>query len=88
MVILIYCFVKSFWNTQLVPTVICVLIFAYVVEISQYFHLINIIGLQNSKAARMIMGTSFSWTDMLMYTLGMIVVWIFEMVFTTKQKTN
>jgi hypothetical protein len=79
--------VKSFWNTPLVPTVICVSIFAYVVEISQYFHLINIVGLQNSRAARMIMGTSFSWTDMLMYTLGMIIVWIIETAFNNKQKT-
>lgn len=86
-VILIYCFVKSFLNTRLLPTVVCVLLFAYVVEISQYFHLVNIVGLQNSKAARMIMGTSFSWTDMLMYTLGMIIVWIFEMLFNNKLKT-
>jgi hypothetical protein len=86
-VILIYCFVKSFLNTRLLPTVVCVLLLAYVVEISQYFHLINIVGLQNSKAARVIMGTSFSWTDMLMYTLGMIIVWIFEMLFNNKLKT-
>ncbi len=86
-VILIYCFVKSFWNTRLLPTVICVLLLAYTVEISQYFHLINIIGLQNSKVARIIMGTSFSWTDMLMYTLGIIIVWIVEIMFNNKVAT-
>ena len=84
-VILIYCFVKSFLNTPLIPTIISVLLFAYMVEISQYFHLINIIGLQNSKAARMIIGTSFSWADMVMYTLGMIMVLIFEMTFNRKR---
>jgi hypothetical protein len=78
-VILIYCMAKSFIDTPVSPTVIGVLLFAYMVEISQYFHLVNILGLERSTAARIIMGTSFSWTDMLMYTLGMLLVLIIEL---------
>jgi hypothetical protein len=77
-VILLYCFVKTFVNTPVIPTALAVLFFAYLVEASQYFHLINVIGLENSKVARIIMGTFFSWTDMLMYTLGIILVMIVE----------
>jgi hypothetical protein len=77
-VILLYCFVKTFVNTPVIPTALAVLFFAYLVEASQYFHLINVIGLKNSKVARIIMGTFFSWTDMLMYTLGIILVMIVE----------
>lgn len=77
-VILIYCFVKTFINASLKRTATCVLLFAYMVELSQRFHLINWLGLQNSKLARIIMGDYFSWMDMLMYTLGVILVVIIE----------
>jgi hypothetical protein len=88
-VILIYCFVKSFFDLPVSATSLGVLAFAYIVEISQYFHLINRVGLENSKAARVIMGTSFSWTDMLMYTLGIILVLLLEIrVGRSKLKTG
>src|SRR4051812_34617253 len=69
-VILVYCIVKTFLNTPIVPTAIAVLLFAYIVEILQYFRLIVLLGLQHSRLACIIFGTSFSWTDMLCYTLG------------------
>jgi DNA integrity scanning protein DisA with diadenylate cyclase activity len=78
-VILIYCMAKSFIDTPVSPTILGVLLFAYLVEISQYFHLVNLLGLERSTTARIIMGTSFSWTDMLMYTLGMLLVLIIEL---------
>lgn len=89
-VILIYCFVKTFMNASVKSTAPAVLLFAYLVEISQYFHLIRIIGLENSKTARIIWGTYFSWADMLMYTLGIILVVILEHVFdgTAKLETG
>ena len=73
-VILIYCFLKSFLITPVWSTALAVLIFSYAVETSQYFHLINKLGLQHSKIARIIMGTSFGWTDLAMYTAGTGVV--------------
>jgi len=85
-VILIYCLVKTFINTAVKTTAIAVLLFAYVVEVSQYFHLIRVIGLEYSKTARLIMGTSFSWMDMLMYTLGIILVVILENRFASSIK--
>jgi hypothetical protein len=85
-VILIYCFVKTFVNAPVNNTALAVLLFAYLVEISQYFHLIRIMELENSKAARIIMGTSFSWADMLMYTLGITLVVMLEHGFTGASK--
>ncbi|WP_426667030.1 DUF2809 domain-containing protein [Mucilaginibacter sp. McL0603] len=78
MVILLYCIVKTFANTSIFTTASCVLLFAYSVEISQYFHLVNLLGLQNSSLAVMLMGTSFSFTDMLIYTLSMLLVIVVE----------
>ena len=77
-VMLIYCFEKSFFNTPPFITACWVLVFAYVVEISQYFHLVTLLGWDHSKAARIIMGTSFSFTDLLTYTLGIGTVLLIE----------
>jgi hypothetical protein len=77
-VILIYCTVKVFIKSDLWITAIGVLIFSYVVEVTQYYHLINKLGWENSSLARNILGTTFRWEDMLMYTLGMALVVIVE----------
>ncbi|MDN3583223.1 DUF2809 domain-containing protein [Mucilaginibacter flavus] len=73
-VILLYCFIKSFLNKAFLPVAIVVLCVAYVVEITQYFHLIKLLGLQHSTPAALILGTSFSWTDICCYTLGIALV--------------
>ncbi|HWZ14770.1 MAG TPA: DUF2809 domain-containing protein [Mucilaginibacter sp.] len=77
-VILIYCAVKTFFNLPVLQTACYVLVFAYLVEISQYFHLVNILHLQNSKVAKILLGTSFSVTDLLAYTLGILLVIVVE----------
>ena len=77
-VILLYCLLKSFIEIPLIPAAIGVLIFAYIVEISQYFDIVDRIGLGSYKLARIIIGTSFSWTDMLCYTIGIGIVIITE----------
>ena len=69
-VILIYCFIKSFIDSPVIITAIAVLLFAYIIEILQYFNIVKILGLQNSAIARIVIGTSFEWTDLLAYTLG------------------
>jgi hypothetical protein len=73
-VVLIYCFIKSFCNTPVVATAIAVLLFSFTVEILQYFKVVEILGLQNSKIATIIIGSSFSWMDMLMYAIGIVLV--------------
>ncbi len=79
-VILLYCFVKSFVDGPVFTTTCCVLVFAYAVEISQYFHLVRLLGLQDSKAANLILGNYFSLTDMLLYTLGILLVIVIEKI--------
>lgn len=77
-VILIYCFVKNFLNTKFFPTAIAVLIFSFVVEGLQYLKIVNILGLQNNRLASIIIGTTFQWTDILAYILGIGVVILAE----------
>jgi hypothetical protein len=80
-VILLYCLVKSFVNVPVFKTACSVLLFAYIVEVSQYFHLVNRLGLQHSEIAKILLGTCFSFTDLLSYTLGILLVIVVENVF-------
>ncbi len=83
-VILIYCFVQSIVSTSVNTVAIAVLIFSYLVEVSQYFKLIRMLGLQQSFIAKIIMGNTFAWTDILAYTVGIIVVLFVEKIVLKK----
>jgi len=77
-VILIYCFVRTFVAWPVKATLIGVLMFAYTVEVSQYFKLLVHLGLKQSKLMNIILGNAFSWTDMLAYTLGILSTGVVE----------
>lgn len=47
-----------------------VLLFAILVEIGQYFGLVYLLGLGHIKFFRILIGTGFSWWDMLCYAAG------------------
>ena len=77
-VILIYCGLRTFIRASYRIMVVTVLLIAYIIEVSQYFHLIVHLGLQHSLLAKWILGSGFSWGDMLAYTLGGVLIWIIE----------
>lgn len=77
-VILIYCFVKSFLNTPVFYTAIAVLLFSFLIETLQYFDFVDRIGLGHYRLARIVIGVSFAWTDLLSYTLGILLVLLSE----------
>ncbi len=77
-VIFLYCFVMSFIQLPVIPAAIGVLLFAYAVEGAQYLHLIDVLGLSQSRAAQLILGSTFMWGDMLAYTLGAGLVVVVE----------
>ena len=77
-VILIYCFVKSFLKLPVLKVALFVLLFAFTIEFLQYLNIVEKLGLQNSKLARTVIGTSFSWEDVVCYILGIAIVVAFE----------
>ena len=77
-VILIYTFIKSFFNFSVKTTVIGVLIFSYLIEIFQYFKGIELLGLKDNFTARLIIGTTFTWSDLVAYALGCLFILITE----------
>jgi hypothetical protein len=77
-VMLIYCFLRTFMHCRVVPLAMGTLLFAYGVELLQYLNLIALLDLQNSALANIILGNRFEWVDMLAYTLGIATVLVFE----------
>lgn len=73
-VILLYFFVKSFVKVSVLIAASLVLVFSFTIEIAQYFNMVEKLGLQHSKIARVVLGNSFAWMDFLAYVLGILTV--------------
>jgi len=77
-VILIYCFLKSFLKLPVLPVAVFVLIFSFTIELLQFLNVVEKVHLENSRIARTVIGTSFSWIDLLTYIAGIAVVIVVE----------
>ncbi|MEI6330049.1 MAG: DUF2809 domain-containing protein [Pseudanabaena sp. ELA645] len=77
-VILIYCFVKSFWKIKTNIAALSVFIFACAIEGLQYFNLIDRLGWRQYQLLVIILGATFSWEDILAYAIGTAIVLIGE----------
>lgn len=55
-----------------------VLLFAFTIEFLQFLNIVEKLHLEKSKVARTVIGTSFSWIDLLTYILGIAIVIIAE----------
>ena len=73
-VILIYCFIKSFFDFAVTALIIAVLVFAFTIEFLQYLHFIKWLGLEKSTIASIVFGTSFAWNDIIAYTAGALII--------------
>lgn len=74
----VYYFIKTFLNCKPIDIVLFTLAFSFAVEIGQYFKLIHTLDLQHSKLARIVIGTSFSWWDLLCYVIGFAVLFLLD----------
>jgi len=86
-VIFIHCFIKSFIRNNLKWLPLYIFIFATLVEFGQYFGLVYWLGLGDSQLARIAIGTTFDVYDILMYFIGCVLVFIFEMYIQSKNGT-
>lgn len=73
-VIGVYCFVKSFFNITPFKLGIGVLLFSFCIEFLQLTSFLKIIGLEHNRTATIIFGNTFSYSDLIAYTLGAICV--------------
>jgi len=72
--IFLYCLARSVGRGPAKPALASALLVSYAVELAQYAHLAARLGLGQSRGARLVLGSAFSWADMLAYTLGALLV--------------
>ena len=77
-VILMYCFFKSFILNNHFVIAISVLAFAFLIEFLQLVNILEMLNLQNNHLIKLILGSSFQISDLVAYTLGIITVLIIE----------
>ena len=57
-----------------------VFLFAALVETAQYLNVVKWLGLENNLLLTTIIGTTFSWLDILCYAIGCIIFWGIERI--------
>jgi hypothetical protein len=77
-VMLIYCFLRAFLRTPILPTAIAVLLFSCLIETLQYFNIVELLGMGQSNVARIVIGSLFSWLDILSYIAGIVILLLAE----------
>lgn len=77
-VILLYAFFKSFLKTATNKVAFITLLISYFVEFLQLTNLKNMYPNQYLKTFQILLGTSFSFWDLLAYTLGYLSILILE----------
>ena len=89
-VILIYTFLRIFIPEKVRWLSLYIFIFAVLVEVLQYFRIVEVLGLQDNKVMSTIIGTSFDIRDILCYFVGCVLtgIWDFRLFKKNKNKTK
>ena len=77
-VILVYCVIRGFTNLNVKISAILSLCIAFGVEFLQLTSLLQCLQLQQNTLARVVLGTQFSISDLVAYSLGIASVLIIE----------
>ena len=75
---LIYCIIRIFTNK--LPRTMPLIVFGIgvVTEITQYFKLYAILGFEKHSLPAILLGTGFSWWDMVCYAAGTVLIYLAE----------
>ena len=73
-VILLYFFIRILFPEGIRRLPLWVFLFAAAVEVSQYFHLASLLGVEHIRAARLILGSTFDWKDIGCYGVGCLLL--------------
>lgn len=79
-VILLYAIIRGCTNLSVWASSLVVLVIAYTIEFLQLTTYLSFFNLQDSYTANLILGSTFSVSDLVAYTLGIVTVLIIETV--------
>lgn len=77
-VVLVYCFVRAFFNLSVKVAARGTLAFALMVEALQFARVVHRLGLGANRFASVVIGSSAEWRDVLAYALGTGAVFLVE----------
>ncbi|MUU79673.1 ribosomal maturation YjgA family protein [Winogradskyella endarachnes] len=77
-VILLYAIIRGCTNMSVWASSLVVLIIAFLIEFLQLTPFLTYFNLQDSYTAKLIFGSTFQYTDLVAYTLGIITVLVVE----------
>lgn len=86
-VVLIYCFLKIFLNSDYRKIAVGVFLFACAIEILQYFDYVRLLGLENNPVLSVALGRSFEWLDFAAYFAGFLLI-LFTERFARRKNRN
>lgn len=72
--ILVFYLLATFLKKDLNKIALLSLLISYIIEFLQYIHILELLNLDKIKILNILLGNSFSWTDMLAYTLGILTI--------------
>lgn len=77
-IFLVYYFLLCFINTYKNKIALSVLLFAFTVEIIQYFQVLSYFNLEKNRILRIVAGNTFSFEDLIIYTLAFLTIIFFN----------
>ena len=77
-VILMYSTIMSITHFNKTTVVLFTLVFAFVIEFSQYFKLADYLGFEHGSMAYIILGNTFSLEDLVCYLIGGLIILLVE----------
>jgi hypothetical protein len=87
-VILIYFFAKGIIALKPLNIAVLTLLFSYTTEILQFFKIVNILGLEHNRIARIVIGTSFDPHDLIAYTSGVLFAYLIDLKIINRERIS
>ena len=82
--VLICCFVRTIFPSGIRLLPFWVFLFSAAVEVLQYFEFVSLLGLQNISFFRILLGSTFSFVDLLCYAVGCVIFLLCEVALRHK----
>lgn len=79
-IILMYTFIRGFIKKEIKFLPIYLFIFAAFIEIMQFFNIVEMMDLQDSKILSVIIGSTFDMKDIICYFIGSIILMIWNRI--------
>lgn len=87
-VIVIYFFIKIFWQKKHIWLALEIFLFAVLVEVAQYFRMVEILGVEDNTFLRVLIGSVFDIKDIVSYGIGCAFIGVCEWIIYRKKSQS